>query len=203
LKAGAAGGGLLLGFRLPRTIAAAEAADNAVFAPNAFIRIARDGKVTMIMPQVEMGQGTYTSMPMLIAEELDVDLAQVGLEDAPPDDRLYTNPLIGFQVTGGSTSVRAMWEPLRRAGAAARLMLIAAAARQWRVDPVLPCAKGRGHPCADRPPGPLWGPGRHCRGISGADQCSAQKPQRVRADRQAGQTARQPDKGLGRGALWH
>lgn len=135
LKAGAAGGGLLLGFRLPRTIAAAEAADNAVFAPNAFIRIARDGKVTMIMPQVEMGQGTYTSMPMLIAEELDVDLAQVGLEDAPPDDRLYTNPLIGFQVTGGSTSVRAMWEPLRRAGAAARLMLIAAAARQWRVDP--------------------------------------------------------------------
>ena len=135
LKAGAAGGGLLLGFRLPRTIAAAEAADNAVFAPNAFIRIARDGKVTMIMPQVEMGQGTYTSMPMLIAEELEVDLAQVGLEGAPPDDRLYTNPLIGFQVTGGSTSVRAMWEPLRRAGAAARLMLIAAAARQWRVDP--------------------------------------------------------------------
>ena len=134
LKAGGAAGGLLLGFHLPRTIVA-EAAANAVFAPNAFIRIGRDGKVTMIMPQVEMGQGTYTSMPMLIAEELEVDLAQVALEDAPPDDRLYTNPLIGFQVTGGSTSVRAMWEPLRRAGAAARLMLIAAAARQWRVDP--------------------------------------------------------------------
>ena len=134
LKAGAAGGGLLLGFRLPRMIAA-EAADNAVFAPNAFIRIARDDKVTMIIPQVEMGQGTYTSMPMLIAEELEVDLAQVGLEDAPPDDRLYANPLLGLQATGGSTSVRAMWEPLRRAAAAARIMLIAAAARQWRVDP--------------------------------------------------------------------
>jgi isoquinoline 1-oxidoreductase beta subunit len=135
LKAAAAGG-LLLGFRLhPVKAAAAEAADNAVFAPNAFIRIGRDGKVTMIMPQVEMGQGTYTSMPMLIAEELEVDLAQVGLEAAPPDERLYANPLIGLQATGGSTSVPAMWLPLRRAGAAARMMLIEAAARQWRIDP--------------------------------------------------------------------
>ena len=129
-------GGLLLGFRLrPLRALAAEATDNAVFAPNAFVRIGRDGKVTMIMPQVEMGQGTYTSMPMLIAEELDVDLAQVGLEAAPPDDRLYVNPLLGLQATGGSTSVPAMWLPLRRAGAAARIMLIEAAARQWRVDP--------------------------------------------------------------------
>ena len=135
LKAATAGG-LLLGFRLhPLRAVAAEAADNAVFAPNAFVRIGRDGKVTMIMPQVEMGQGTYTSMPMLIAEELEVDLAQVGLEAAPPDDRLYANPLLGLQATGGSTSVPAMWVPLRRAGAAARTMLIEAAARQWRVDP--------------------------------------------------------------------
>ena len=133
---GAAAGGLLLGFQLrPLKAAAVEAADNAVFAPNAFVRIGRDGKVTMIMPQVEMGQGTYTSMPMLIAEELEVDLAQVGLEAAPPDERLYANPLIGLQATGGSTSVPAMWLPLRRAGAAARMMLIEAAARQWRVDP--------------------------------------------------------------------
>ncbi|HEX3521558.1 MAG TPA: xanthine dehydrogenase family protein molybdopterin-binding subunit [Stellaceae bacterium] len=135
LKAAAAGG-LLLGFRLrPLRALAAEAADNAVFAPNAFVRIGRDGKVTMIMPQVEMGQGTYTSMPMLIAEELGVDLGQVGLEPAPPDDRLYVNPLLGLQATGGSTSVRALWEPLRRAGATARMMLIEAAAQQWRVDP--------------------------------------------------------------------
>ncbi len=135
LKAAAAGG-LVLGFRLRPVIAAApEAAENEVFAPNAFIRIGHDGKVTMIMPQVEMGQGTYTSMPMLIAEELEVDLAQVGLEPAPADDRLYANPLLGFEVTGGSTSVRAMWEPLRRAGATARMMLIEAAARQWKIDP--------------------------------------------------------------------
>jgi isoquinoline 1-oxidoreductase beta subunit len=135
LKAATAGV-LLLGFRLrPLRAVAAEAADNAVFAPNAFVRMGRDGKVTMIMSQVEMGQGTYTSMPMLIAEELGVDLAQVGLEPAPPDARLYVNPLLGLQATGGSTSVPAMWLPLRRAGAAARIMLIEAAARQWRVDP--------------------------------------------------------------------
>ena len=135
LKAATAGG-LLLGFRLhPLRAHAAVAADNAVFEPNAFIRIGRDGQVTMIMPQVEMGQGNYTSMPMLIAEELEVDLAQVGLEPAPPDARLYANPLLGLQATGGSTSVRAMWEPLRRAGATARMMLIEAAAQQWRVDP--------------------------------------------------------------------
>jgi isoquinoline 1-oxidoreductase subunit beta len=136
LKAAALGGGLLLGFRLrPVITAAAAALDDGVFAPNAFIRIGRDGKVTMVMPQVEMGQGTYTSMPMLIAEELEVDLAQVALEPAPADDRLYANPVFGFQATGGSTSVRAMWEPLRRAGATARIMLIAAAAQQWNVEP--------------------------------------------------------------------
>ena len=102
---------------------------------NAFVRIGRDDKVTLVMPQVEMGQGTYTSMSMLIAEELEVDLSQVTLEAAPPNDKLYANPLLGFQVTGGSTSVMAMWEPLRRAGAVARVMLIAAAAAQWNVDP--------------------------------------------------------------------
>jgi isoquinoline 1-oxidoreductase subunit beta len=79
-----------------------------------------------------MGQGTYT---MLIAEELEVDLAKVGLEAAPPSDKLYANPLVGFQVTGGSTSVPGWWEPLRRAGATARVMLIEAAAAQWNVDP--------------------------------------------------------------------
>ena len=105
------------------------------FAPNAFVRIGRDDKVTLVMPQVEMGQGTYTSMSMLIAEELEVDLPQITLEAAPPNDKLYANPLLGFQVTGGSTSVMAMWEPLRRAGAVARVMLIAAAAAQWNVDP--------------------------------------------------------------------
>ena len=150
----AAGGGLLLGFYLPQAIGAeaAEAATVGAFAPNAFVRIDRDDRVTLIMPQVEMGQGTYTSMPMLIAEKLEVSLAQVTLEAAPPDDRLYTNPLIGFQATGGSTSVRATWKPLRRAGAVARTMLIAAAARRWNVrSAVLPRREGRGDPRADQP----------------------------------------------------
>ena len=135
LRAGAAaGGGLLLSFSLPAPTRPAKAAAETL-APNAFIRIDRNGPVTLIVPQVEMGQGTYTSMPMLIAEELEVDLDQVRLEPAPPDDKLYSNSLIGFQCTGGSTSVRAFWDPLRRAGATARSMLVAAAAATWKVDP--------------------------------------------------------------------
>ena len=133
IKVGAAaGGGLLLSVSLPAFSSEAAAATD-VFAPDAFIRIDGTGKVTMVMPQVEMGQGTYTSIPMLIAEELEVELATVQLEHAPPNDKLYANPLIGFQATGGSTSVRGFWEPLRRAGATARTMLISAAADQWGV----------------------------------------------------------------------
>jgi isoquinoline 1-oxidoreductase beta subunit len=131
----AAGGGLLLGVYLPRSIGAKAQVADETFAPNAFLRIRPDDSITLIMPQVEMGQGTYTSMPMLIAEELEVDLAKVILEAAPPSDKLYANPLLGFQVTGGSTSVPGFWEPLRRAGATARVMLIQAAAVQWSVDP--------------------------------------------------------------------
>ena len=134
----AAGGGLLLSFILPRTIwsretAGARTAD--IFAPNAFIRIGRDGLITLIMPYVEMGQGTYTSIPMLIAEELEVDLAHVTLEAAPADERHYANSIFQIQATGGSTSVRAAWEPLRLAGATARMMLVSAAAQNWKVDP--------------------------------------------------------------------
>jgi len=136
LKAGAAvGGGLLLSFGLPPAMRPAVATDAANgFAPNAFVRIDRDGKVALTIPYVEMGQGTYTSMSMLLAEELEVGLEQVRVEHAPPDDKLYANPLVGFQATGGSTSMRAAWEPLRSAGAAARSMLVAAAAETWQVD---------------------------------------------------------------------
>ena len=135
LKAGTAvGGGLLLSLRLPFASGEAEAADASDFAPNAFIRIGRDGRIVLIMPYVEMGQGTYTSIPMLIAEELEVDLKQVQLEHAPPNEKLYANPLVGVQVTGNSNAVRASWQPLREAGATARTMLIAAAAKRWNVD---------------------------------------------------------------------
>src|SRR2546426_7689915 len=128
----AVGGGLLLGFRLPPL---APLQQNGPFVPNAFIRIDREGRVTLIMHKVEMGQGTYTSMPMLLAEELEVDLSQVQLEHAPPDDARYAEALFGVQETGGSTSVRGNWEPLRRAGATARALLVAAAAQTWKVDP--------------------------------------------------------------------
>ncbi|PYO96036.1 MAG: aldehyde dehydrogenase [Gemmatimonadetes bacterium] len=145
LKTSAAGGGLLLGFRLPASLGAALVGPTAArdFAPNAFIRIDRDGAITLVMHKVEMGQGTYTSMPMLLAEELDVDLSQVRLEHAPPDDARYAEPLFGVQETGGSTSVRGNWEPLRRAGATARSMLVSAAAETWEV-PASACRTAQG-----------------------------------------------------------
>src|SRR5580658_2315416 len=137
LKVGvAAGGGLLLGFALPRAHTA-EHAGTAVapFAPDAFIRIDRNGTVTLIMCQVEMGQGIYTAISQILADELDVDFRHVVVEAAPPNDALYTNPALGFQVTGGSTSIRVFWMPMRKAGASARAMLVEAAAATWRVDP--------------------------------------------------------------------
>ena len=147
LSAGAAaGGGLLVSFSLPAPlgralVAGAQTARD--FMPNGFIRIARDGGVTLIMHKVEMGQGTYTAMPMLLAEELEVDLRQVRLEHAPPDDALYAEPFFGVQETGGSTSVRGNWEPLRRAGATARSMLVSAAAETWQV-PASACRAASG-----------------------------------------------------------
>ncbi|WP_287179938.1 xanthine dehydrogenase family protein molybdopterin-binding subunit [Mesorhizobium sp.] len=125
----------MLGFSLPFATGEAEAAAGDVFAPNAFVRIGSDGKISLIMPYVEMGQGTYTAIPMLIAEELEVDLKQVQLQHAPPDEKLYMNPLLGIQATGNSNAIRGAWEPLRQAGAAARTMLVAAAADRWKVDP--------------------------------------------------------------------
>jgi isoquinoline 1-oxidoreductase subunit beta len=137
LQAGAAaGGGLLLSLSLPLAKVRAEAAGADGFAPNAFIRIGSDGQIALTMPYVEMGQGTYTSIPMLIAEELEVDLKQVKLEHAPPNAKLYGNPLLGgIQATGNSNAVRASWQPLRQAGATARTMLVTAAAKRWNVDP--------------------------------------------------------------------
>ena len=131
----AAGGGLMLSLHLSPADGDAKAAESDRFAPNAFIRIDGDGQITLIMPYVEMGQGTYTSIPMLIAEELEVDLKQVRLEHAPPDNKLYMNPLLGEQATGNSNAVRGAWQPLRQAGATARMMLVAAAAKRWNVDP--------------------------------------------------------------------
>jgi isoquinoline 1-oxidoreductase beta subunit len=134
----AVGGGLLIGFNAPsiRDADAAQSVAGASFTPNAFIRIGSDGQIVLTMPYVEMGQGTYTSIPMLIAEELEIDLKQVRLEHAPPNEKLYGNPLFGgIQATGNSNAIRASWQPLRQAGATARIMLVSAAAKRWNVDP--------------------------------------------------------------------
>jgi len=143
LQAGAAaGGGLMLSLTLPFANGPAEAADADGFTPNAFVRIGSDGQIVLTMPYVEMGQGTYTSIPMLIAEEMEVDLKQVRLEHTPPNEKLYGNPLLGgIQATGNSNAIRASWQPLREAGAIARAMLVAAADKRWIRSCVLPRSK--------------------------------------------------------------
>jgi isoquinoline 1-oxidoreductase beta subunit len=139
LMTGALAGGFVLAFRLPLKAAnePEQPPDNPAgqFAPNAFIRIDHSGKTTLVMPQVEMGQGVYTAVAMILADELDADFAAVTLEHAPPNDKLYGNPTFGVQVTGNSNSIRSFWKPLRVAGATARAMLVQAAAGQWQVDP--------------------------------------------------------------------
>ncbi|HEX4574345.1 MAG TPA: xanthine dehydrogenase family protein molybdopterin-binding subunit [Gemmatimonadales bacterium] len=132
-SAAVAGAGLVVGFHLPASgrlpgVAAAEP-----LAPNAWLRIYPDERVLVIVDRSEMGQGVTTSLPMLLAEELEADWSKIKIEFAPVD-KAYNNPLFGMQGTGGSTSVRAAWTPLRKAGATARELLVAAAAATWRVD---------------------------------------------------------------------
>ncbi|KAB0667377.1 xanthine dehydrogenase family protein molybdopterin-binding subunit [Oryzomonas japonica] len=130
------GGGLVLACHIPLGgRAAAATAATTTFAPNAFLRIGTDGSVTVIVNKSEMGQGVYTSLPMLIAEELACDWNKVRVEAAPVAPE-YNHAQYGpFMVTGGSSSVRSEWDRLSRAGAAAREMLVAAAAKGWKVEP--------------------------------------------------------------------
>ncbi|HEX6505214.1 MAG TPA: xanthine dehydrogenase family protein molybdopterin-binding subunit [Terriglobales bacterium] len=132
----AASGGLLIGFYLPGAsrLAAAEEPSGSAFMPNAFLKIGTDERVTVIVNHSEMGQGVYTALPMLLAEELDADWNKIGYESAPVDAK-YNHPVFGMQMTGGSSSVWSGFEQYRKAGAAARAMLIAAAAQQWNADP--------------------------------------------------------------------
>jgi len=138
LKTGAAvGGGLLVSLYLPQLAKAGGSATPkspapAPFAPNAFVRIATDDSVTIIVNKSEMGQGVYTSLPMLLAEELEADWSKIKVESAPVN-QAYAHPSFGIQMTGGSTSTASEWERFRKAGAIARLMLIAAAAESWKV----------------------------------------------------------------------
>jgi isoquinoline 1-oxidoreductase beta subunit len=130
----AVGGGLVIGVRLPgigRLLA--EGQGSGLFAPNQWLRIDRDGVVTIINSVPEMGQGSMTTMPMIVADELDAEWDRVRIEAAPTDPKVYGNPVTGQQSYGGSRGVRDHLEPLRKAGAAARLMLRQAAAQEWGV----------------------------------------------------------------------
>jgi isoquinoline 1-oxidoreductase beta subunit len=130
------GGGLILGFYFPLrgSLSRASNPTGASFMPNAFIRIGTDEIVTIIVNKSEMGQGVYTSLPMLVAEELEVDWSKIRIEPAPVDPA-YNHTQWDIQGTGGSTSVWSEWERLRKAGATARAMLVKAAADIWKVNP--------------------------------------------------------------------
>jgi isoquinoline 1-oxidoreductase beta subunit len=133
--AGAAGGGLVLGFVVPGSVpkAAAEEAKK-IYAPNAFLRVAPDNTITVTVNRLEFGQGVHTSLPMLIAEELDADWSLVQASLAPAAD-IYRDPMFGIQITGGSGSISHSFMQYREIGARARAMLIAAAAEQWNTRP--------------------------------------------------------------------
>lgn len=130
-----ASAGLVLGLALPagRTLAATSAA--APFAPNAFVRIAADDSVTVIIKHIEFGQGPATGLATIIADELDADWGQMRIEFAPANDPLYKNLAFGTMGTGGSTAMANSWMQMRTAGAAARTMLVQAAAARWKVAP--------------------------------------------------------------------
>ncbi len=128
---GSAAGGLLLGFYVPLRQARG-AVPEGPFAPNAFVRIAEDGTVTVLVNKSEMGQGVYTSLPMLIAEELDADWERIRVEPAPAEPA-YNHLFFGMYLTGGSTSIASSWQQFRKAGATARAMLVQAAAARWDV----------------------------------------------------------------------
>jgi len=149
------GAGLTLGFCLPSLVAAATAEKMpvATFEANAFLRIGSDNTVTVLSKHLEMGQGTYSGLATLLAEELDADWAQVRVEGAPADARRYNNLLMGpIQGTGGSTAMANSWQQMRQAGAAGRAMLVAAAARQWQVaaDEIVVEAGKLTHPASKR-----------------------------------------------------
>ena len=139
-----AGGGLVLGLHLPSLAAGRpQGPKGGPFALNAFVRVGADDSVTVVVNHSEMGQGPYTSVPMLVAEELDADWAKVRFEAAPVA-AVYNHTVYGIQMTGGSTSTWTEWERVRKAGAAARAMLISAAAAEWHVEPAT-CGTEPGH----------------------------------------------------------
>jgi isoquinoline 1-oxidoreductase subunit beta len=133
-RSAALGGGLVLALALPDLKAGSRGATVSSSQLNAWLRIGSDDSITIVVDRSEMGQGVYTALPTLLAEELEVDLSRIKIVAAPVGDA-YVNALNGGQVTGTSNSVPDAWEKLRKAGAQARVMLVTAAARRWQVDP--------------------------------------------------------------------
>ncbi|SFU83228.1 xanthine dehydrogenase family protein molybdopterin-binding subunit [Pseudoduganella namucuonensis] len=131
--ASSAASALVIAFQLPGAAKVAHAAQDQGFSPNAYLRIGADDSITIIVALVEMGQGTFTSVPMLIAEELEVELSKVKVEPAPADEKTFGHPLYGLQITGGSASIQGAWAKLRQVGATAKQMLVTAAAQTWAV----------------------------------------------------------------------
>ncbi len=134
-SAAASAAGLTIGFHWSGPLSRALADTPKDFAPNAFLRIAPDNSVTVIAKHLEMGQGSYTGLATVVAEELDADWAQIRVESAPADASKYANLAFGMQGTGGSSAMANSWMQLRQAGATARAMLVAAAASEWNVTP--------------------------------------------------------------------
>src|SRR5216683_4844926 len=120
----AAGAGLVIGFYLPH----GSSSNAEVFSPNAYLRITPENKVIIVVARSEMGQGVRTALPMILAEELEADWKTIQIE------QVGASTLFGSQATGGSASVSSTWDPMRKAGAAARQMLIVAAAQEWGVE---------------------------------------------------------------------
>src|SRR5258707_6255165 len=127
-----AGGGLIIGFALPGATRLAQGAGKEA-RMSAYLRIAPNNDITVVCGLSEMGQGVHTAIPMLVAEELDVDWSRVRVEQAGVD-QAFANPIFGMQATGGSTSVRGHWEPMRKAGAPGRALLIPAGAGNWEIE---------------------------------------------------------------------
>ncbi len=151
-----AGGAVVFGLNLPTRSRAEErfnipAEPAADFQPNAFIKIAPDGKITITVGQSEMGQGVLTSLPMIVADELEVEWEDVGFEQGPAG-QAFANPLLGSQITGGSSSIKAFFDPLRKSAASVREMLVMAAAQKWGVPPATCRASGGSvfHPTSRR-----------------------------------------------------
>jgi hypothetical protein len=190
LQSGLAGG-LVLAFQWPLRAAPVNEPEqppdhpDGQFAPNAFIRIDNAGKTTLVIPQAEMGQGVYTAIAMILAEELDADFAQVVIKHAPASDKLYANPLFGIQVTGNSNSIRSFWDKLREAGRGARHADYSRSGTVAGRCGKLQRSNGNVHPCRKQSHAHIRR-ARRCRHqAAGAGEAESAGSEGIHADRQA------------------